>query len=173
MGKYIITLLYDYFWVSIPFIGNYGHTVSVIQKSPRWVKSYSFYSQKGYIKTQTDEMSCPVLLIIWVARNSLKPVVEIKKGICASWWAGFANRPERRDFNRDFSNMVRRRGKAAGNSSFVDGLSLQSNLENVARCCSEILLKDFSELADFCTGNVSYSRRTRQALMHYWTWHDT
>lgn len=29
--------------------------------------------------TETDEMSCPVLFIIWVARKSLNPVAEIKR----------------------------------------------------------------------------------------------
>lgn len=61
----------------------------------------------------------------------------------------FCNRTERTYFSRDFSNMMRRRRKAGGNSYFVDGLSLQSNLENAAICCSGIFLKDCSGLPDF------------------------
>lgn len=61
----------------------------------------------------------------------------------------FCTRPERTDFNIDFSSMMRRRGKAGGNSYLADGLSLQSNLENVAICCSGVFLKDCSGLAGF------------------------
>lgn len=71
-------------------------------------------------------MSCPVLFIIQVARNSLKPVAELKrefvlpdeKVLHQTW---------KDRFHRDFSNRMRRRGKAGGNRYFADGESLQSN----------------------------------------------
>lgn len=79
MSKRDFTLLYMWF-LSIHNIHCKLRSwcIYLVQKSWRWVKNYSFYSQNCYIKTQTDEMSCLVLFIIWVARNSLKPVAEIK-----------------------------------------------------------------------------------------------
>lgn len=77
MGKYYITI-YNYFWISTTLISNYAPTAYLIQKPLKWVKNYSFYSRNCYVKAQTDEMSCPVLFIIWVDRNDLKPVAEIK-----------------------------------------------------------------------------------------------
>lgn len=101
---YYSMTLYDYFWVPITVITNDALTLYLIQQSLRWVKIFSFYSQNCYIKAQIDEASCPVLFILWAARNSLKPVAEIKRefvllmsGFCTGtggtessqiWWEG-------------------------------------------------------------------------------------